>query len=97
MGASPSKLGTEKATEYASASAPVFPANVQELEDYAVSKIPGANALKMRMAGDKMNVIDGMTSIAEESAKQKYSPTTASKAPSGYLSQSARTGSTGIG
>ena len=44
----------------------------------------------MRMAGDKSTDVGALTSMAEESAKQKYSGSAYSKSPSGYLAASSK-------
>jgi hypothetical protein len=90
MGSTSQKVANSSAANYATASAPDFPTSKEELQNYALSKIPGGEALKLRMAGDKTNLIDSLTSFAEESTKTKYSPQSPSKDPSGYLGQSAR-------
>jgi hypothetical protein len=66
------------------------PTSVTDLENYALSRLPAVGIAKMRMAGEKSGDIGALTSLAEESAKQKYSGDAYSKSPSGYLATSAK-------
>ena len=53
--------------------------------------LPGVDILKQRMAGDRLNDLGAIDSLAEESSKTKYSGDQFSKAPtSQYLGQSSR-------
>ncbi len=90
MGSTSPKNDNKPAANYATASKLDFPMSKEDLQDYALSMIPGSGALKLRMAGDKTDFIDSLTSFAEESTKTKYSPESPSKDPSGYLGQNAR-------
>jgi hypothetical protein len=61
-----------------------------QLESQVIAKLPGADMLKMRMAGDKLSDIGALNSIAEASTQTKYAPDMPTKAPSSqYLSYSA--------
>ena len=81
-------MGATKTATDASKGIPAT--ELANLENYALSKLPAAGILKMRMAGQKADDIGPLTSLAEESEKQKYSDGAYSKSPSGYLAASAK-------
>lgn len=87
-------MGATRSTSAQSLSAdttqPSTSPSVRDLQDYVVANVPSSGILKMRMAGDKSTDVGALTSMAEESAKQKYSGSAYSKSPSGYLATSAK-------
>jgi hypothetical protein len=93
MGASPSETSNSQKTSIAelqAAEAGVSaPQNdyVRQIRDSVVSKATGTGGV--RMAGDRLSLLQPITSMAEEAATMKYSPEKVSKAPgSQYLAYS---------
>lgn len=90
MGASKSStIAAEKAShQFDLASSP---SSVDDLQTFALSRLPVSGITRMRLAGDRLNDINSVVSMAEESQRSKYSPEMPSKAPgSQYLSTSSR-------
>lgn len=94
MGATISKPSTETPVDQTTAQTVAAGASVpqsdyiRQVRDAALTKLTGSSGL--RMAGDRLSELQPTTSMAEESAKIKYSPEATSKSPSSqYLSYSA--------